>query len=44
MAKDAIVMAMANPIPEIMPDIAKKQGQELFVQAVRILTIRLTTY
>lgn len=26
MAKDAIVMAMANPVPEIMPDIAKKAG------------------
>lgn len=26
MAKDAIVMAMANPVPEIMPDVAKKAG------------------
>lgn len=26
MAKDAIVMAMANPVPEIMPDLAKKAG------------------
>ncbi len=26
MAKDAIVFAMANPTPEIMPDIAKKAG------------------
>ncbi len=26
MAKDPIVFAMANPIPEIMPDIAKKGG------------------
>lgn len=26
MAEDAIVFAMANPIPEIMPDIAKKGG------------------
>lgn len=26
MAKDAIVMAMANPVPEIMPDIAKQAG------------------
>lgn len=26
MSKDAIVMAMANPVPEIMPDIAKKAG------------------
>jgi len=29
MAKDAIVMAMANPIPEIMPDIAKKAGARI---------------
>jgi malate dehydrogenase (oxaloacetate-decarboxylating) len=26
MANDAIVFAMANPIPEIMPDVAKKAG------------------
>lgn len=26
MAKDAIVFAMANPVPEIMPDIAKEAG------------------
>lgn len=26
MSKDAIVMAMANPVPEIMPDIAKQAG------------------
>ena len=26
MAKDAIVMAMANPVPEIMPDVAKQAG------------------
>jgi malate dehydrogenase (oxaloacetate-decarboxylating) len=26
MAKDAIVMAMANPVPEIMPDAAKRAG------------------
>ena len=26
MAKDAIVMAMANPVPEIMPDLAKAAG------------------
>ena len=26
MNKDAIVLAMANPVPEIMPDIAKKGG------------------
>jgi malate dehydrogenase (oxaloacetate-decarboxylating) len=26
MAKDPIIFAMANPVPEIMPDIAKKAG------------------
>ena len=26
MNKDAIIMAMANPVPEIMPDLAKKAG------------------
>jgi malate dehydrogenase (oxaloacetate-decarboxylating) len=26
MAKDPIVMAMANPVPEIMPDVAKEAG------------------
>lgn len=26
MAKDAIIFAMANPVPEIMPDVAKKAG------------------
>ncbi len=26
MAKDAVVMPMANPVPEIMPDLAKKAG------------------
>lgn len=26
MSKDAIVFAMANPVPEIMPDLAKKAG------------------
>lgn len=29
MAKDSIVMAMANPVPEIMPDIAKKAGAKI---------------
>jgi malate dehydrogenase (oxaloacetate-decarboxylating) len=29
MAKDAIVMAMANPIPEIMPDSAKRAGARI---------------
>lgn len=29
MAKDAIIFAMANPIPEIMPDEAKKAGAKI---------------
>jgi malate dehydrogenase (oxaloacetate-decarboxylating) len=29
MAKDAIVMAMANPVPEIMPDVAKRAGARI---------------
>lgn len=29
MAKDAIIMAMANPIPEIMPDAAKRAGARI---------------
>jgi malate dehydrogenase (oxaloacetate-decarboxylating) len=29
MEKDAIVMAMANPTPEIMPDVAKKAGARI---------------
>ncbi|MDM7917614.1 MAG: NAD-dependent malic enzyme [Methanosarcina sp.] len=29
MAKDAIVIAMANPIPEIMPDAAKRAGARI---------------
>lgn len=29
MSKDAIVFAMANPVPEIMPDIAKKAGARI---------------
>lgn len=29
MAKDSIVMAMANPIPEIMPDTAKRTGARI---------------
>ncbi len=31
MAKDAIVMAMASPIPEIMPDAAKRRGARIVV-------------
>lgn len=29
MNSDAILFAMANPVPEIMPDLAKKQGHAL---------------
>ena len=43
MNKDAILFAMANPTPEIMPDLAKKAVQELLVQDVLIFLTRLTT-
>ncbi len=29
MADDAIVFPMANPTPELMPDLAKRTGREL---------------
>ena len=29
MNKDAIVFAMSNPVPEIMPDVAKKAGARI---------------
>ena len=29
MAKDAIIFAMANPIPEIMPELAKAAGARI---------------
>ena len=29
MGKDAILFAMANPVPEIMPDIAKAAGAKV---------------
>jgi len=29
MAKDSIIIAMANPVPEILPDIAKKHGAKI---------------
>jgi malate dehydrogenase (oxaloacetate-decarboxylating) len=29
MAKDPIIIAMANPVPEIMPDVAKKAGAKI---------------
>lgn len=29
MNKDAILFAMANPVPEIMPDVAKKAGAKV---------------
>lgn len=29
MAKDAIIFAMANPVPEILPDVAKKAGAKV---------------
>ena len=29
MASDAIIFAMANPVPEIMPEVAKKAGAKI---------------
>jgi malate dehydrogenase (oxaloacetate-decarboxylating) len=29
MAKDPMIFAMANPTPEIMPDLAKKAGARI---------------
>lgn len=29
MAKDSILFAMANPVPEIMPDVAKAAGAKV---------------
>lgn len=29
MAKDAIIFAMANPVPEVLPDVAKKAGAKV---------------
>ena len=40
MNKDAILFAMANPVPEIMPDLAKEAVQELSVQDVPIFQIK----
>ncbi len=40
MAKDPIIFAMANPVPEIMPDQPGRQEQELLGQADRILQTR----
>ena len=43
MNKDAIIFAMANPTPEIMPALLRKPVQELLVQDVLIFLTRLTT-
>ena len=44
MADDAIVFAMANPTPEIMPDEARKGGARVIEQDVLISRIRSTMY
>ena len=44
MAPDAIVFAMANPVPEIMPDLALKAGRGWWPQAGPTSPIRLITY
>lgn len=41
MKKDAAVLALANPIPEIMPDVAKKQGLKLLELVEVIFQIKL---
>ena len=43
MAKDAIVFAMANPTPEILPDEAKAAGVGPSAPAAAILPTRSTT-
>lgn len=40
MNHDSILFAMANPVPEIMPDLAKKPGQGLLEPAVPISQIK----
>lgn len=40
MNKDAILFAMANPVPEIMPDLAKRLVQRLSEQDALIFQIR----
>lgn len=43
MNSDAILFAMANPVPEIMPDLAKKQGHALSAPDAAISRTRSTT-
>ena len=40
MADEPIIFAMANPTPEIMPDVAKKAGARIVEQAVQIFQIK----
>ena len=42
MNKDAILFAMANPVPEIMPDLAKKPEQKLLEPDVQTSRTRST--
>ena len=41
MNKDAIIFAMANPTPEIMPDLAKKAGARVVGTGLLIFLTRL---
>lgn len=43
MNKDAILFAMANPVPEIMPDLAKAAGAKLSEPDVLTSQTRSTT-
>ena len=42
MNKDAILFAMANPVPEIMPDLAKEAGAKLLEPDVQTSRTRST--
>jgi malate dehydrogenase (oxaloacetate-decarboxylating) len=43
MAPDAVVFAMANPVPEIMPDLAKAGGARVVGTGARISPTRSIT-
>ena len=43
MAKDPMVFAMANPVPEIWPEDARRAARLLSAPAVRIIRTRSTT-
>lgn len=43
MNKDAIIFAMANPTPEILPDVAKRRAQRLSARGAATSRIRSIT-